>query len=342
MIRIGLIGYGYWGPNLARAAAETDGATVEMIADYSGPARERAAKRHPSARLATDWVTLVQDPKVDAVLIATPAKTHFEIALGALAAGKHVLIEKPLADSPARAARLVDEAMRRSRILMVDHTFVFTGAVKTIQELVANGRLGEIYYYDSTRVNLGVFQRDVNVIWDLAVHDFAIMDFILPARPIAISASAAGFLSGSPENMAHLSVFFDDGALAHLNVNWLAPVKVRQTLIGGSRRMVIYDDMQASEKVKVYDRGASVSDNPSDALTQMVSYRLGDMWAPAISPTEALVAEMREFVRCIDTGERPITDGESGLRVVEMAAAASRSTALRGQPVELNQLRMVS
>jgi predicted dehydrogenase len=225
---------------------------------------------------------------------------------------------------------------------MVDHTFVYTGAVQMIRELITSGRLGEVYYYDSTRINLGLFQRDVNVIWDLAVHDLAILDYLLAARPVAISASAAGFLPQSPENMAYLSVYFEGGAMAHLNVNWLAPVKVRQTLIGGSRRMVIYDDMQTSEKIKVYDRGVALTADPREAYDRMVSYRLGDMWAPAISPKEALVTEVQEFVRCIETGARSATDGESGLRVVEMLAAASRSTALRGRPVELTALRKAS
>jgi predicted dehydrogenase len=316
MIRVGVIGYGYWGPNLARSVAETDTAVVEAIADFSDPARDRAGRRHPSARLIADWQDLVRDPAIDAVMIATPVCTHFDIALAALRAGKHVLVEKPMAETTAKAARLVDEAARRGRVLMVDHTFVYTGAVQTIRELIRSGRLGDIYYYDSTRVNLGLFQRDVNVIWDLAVHDFAIMDYLFEARPVAISASAAGFLPDSPENMAHLSVYFDDGAMAHLNVNWLAPVKVRQTLIGGSRRMVIYDDMQTSEKVKVYDRGIALTDASKPAYEQMISYRLGDMWAPAISPKEALLTEIQEFCRCIEAGTRSATDGESGLRVV--------------------------
>ena len=225
---------------------------------------------------------------------------------------------------------------------MVDHTFVYTGAVQKIRELIDSESLGDIYYYDSTRINLGLFQRDVNVIWDLAVHDFAILDYLLEKRPVAISASAAGFLPQSPENMAYLSVYFEDGALAHLNVNWLAPVKVRQTLIGGSRRMVIYDDMQTSEKIKVYDRGVAVTADPKEAYDRMVSYRLGDMWAPAISAKEALVTEMQQFARCIETGSASVTDGQSGLRVVEMLAAASLSTALRGQPMELGELRKAS
>ncbi len=339
MIRVGVVGYGYWGPNLARAASETEGLLVEMIADFSPKARERAAQRHPAARLVPDWETLVADPAVDAVLIATPVSTHFDIAMAALRAGKHVLVEKPMAETPLKATRLVEEAQRRSLVLMVDHTFVYTPAIQTIRNLIDQGEMGDVYYYDSTRVNLGLFQRDVNVIWDLAVHDFAIMDYLLDADPVAISASAAGFVPDSPENMAHLSIYYSNGAMAHLNVNWLSPVKIRQTLIGGSRRMVIYDDMQTSEKVKVYDRGAMSGDAGYEG---MVSYRLGDMWAPALSSKEALVTEMQEFARCVSTGAMPLTSGLSGLRVVELLAAASQSTRMRGQPVELVNLKEAS
>jgi predicted dehydrogenase len=343
---IGIIGYGYWGPNLARAIVEVDAMALRAIADFSVPALERAGRRHPSARLLTDWRDLIADPSIDAVAIATPVSTHFDIALAALKAGKHVLVEKPMTDSVFQAARLVEEAARRSRILMVDHTFIYTGAVRSIRDLIDAGKLGDIYYYDSIRINLGLFQRDVNVIWDLAVHDFAILDFLVTSKPLAISASAAAFLPDRPENMAHLSVYYDNGAMAHLNVNWMAPVKVRQTLIGGSQRMVIYDDMQTSEKVKIYDRGVDLDGADRNAgkslREQLISYRMGEMWAPAISPKEALQTEIEEFLHCIDTGKNPSSDGECGLRVVEMLAAASRSTTLRGQPMELGDLRNAS
>lgn len=342
MIRVGIIGYGYWGPNLARAITESEDLVLAMVADMVPAALERAARRYPAARLVSDWRELIADADVDAVVVATPVHSHFEIALAALRAGKHVLVEKPMTDSPVTAAVLVDEAARRSRVLMVDHTFVYTGAVQAIGALIASGQIGDIYYYDSTRVNLGLFQRDVSVIWDLAVHDFAIMDHLLTSRPVAISASGACFVPNSPENMAHLSIFFDDGAMAHLNVNWLAPVKVRQTMIGGSRRMVVYDDMQTSEKVKVYDRGVSLSEGQKQSYEHLVSYRIGEMSAPVISAREALVTELEEFARCIETGARPITDGACGLRVVEMLATATRSMVLRGQPVELQPERMAS
>lgn len=339
---IGVIGYGYWGPNLARAVVEVDAVALRAVADFSTAALERAGRRHPSARLITDWRDLIADPAVDAVVIATPVSTHFDIALAALRAGKHVLVEKPMTDSVFKASMLVEEAARRSLVLMVDHTFIYTGAVRAIHDVIEAGRLGDVYYYDSIRVNLGLFQRDVNVIWDLAAHDIAILDFLVKARPVAVSASAAAFLPDSPENMAHVSVYFDNGAMAHLNVNWMAPVKVRQTLIGGSQRMIIYDDMQNSEKVKIYDRGVDLAGGADSLREKLISYRMGEMSAPAISPKEALITEIEQFLRSIHTAERPPSDGESGLRVVEMLAAASRSTVLRGQPTEIGHLRNAS
>jgi predicted dehydrogenase len=339
MIGAGIVGYGYWGPNLARAVTESGIARVEMIADQSEAARKRAALRHPGARVIAEFGEILRDPAVDAVIIATPVRSHFPLALAALRAGKHVLVEKPMTETVAEARQLVEEAARRSLTLMVDHTFVYTPAIRKISSLIREGELGDIYYYDSTRVNLGLFQRDVNVIWDLAVHDLAILDHLLDQHPVSISASAAGFLWGSPENMAQLTVHYDRGAMAHLNVNWLAPLKIRQTLIGGSRRMVVYDDMQTSEKVKVYDRGAVKNGQQYEHL---VSYRLGDMYAPALSSKEALLTEIEEFVRCIENGSAPLTDGTCGLRIVEMLAAASNSAQLRGHPVDLVTLKEAS
>ncbi|MBY6004246.1 Gfo/Idh/MocA family oxidoreductase [Salipiger bermudensis] len=339
MIGVGIIGYGYWGPNLARAAAESGVASVQVIADPSPQARQRAALRHPAAKLVSDVDQMLSDKTVDAVLIATPVHTHFALAMAALKAGKHVLVEKPMTETVAQAHELVEEAARRNLTLMVDHTFVYTPAIRQVSELVQQGELGDLYYYDSTRVNLGLFQRDVNVIWDLAVHDFAIMDHLFGQAPVAISACAASFVAGSPENMAHLTIHYDGGMMANLNVNWLAPVKIRQTLIGGSRKMVVYDDMQTSEKIKIYDRGATSNDKPYEHL---VSYRIGDMYAPALSSKEALQTELQEFARAIESGTAPLTDGLGGLRVVEMLAAASRSCRLRGHPVDLVTLKEAS
>jgi predicted dehydrogenase len=342
MIRIGLIGYRYWGPNLARCVAETDGCALAGIADFSPAALSRARKRYPAISLVENWREIIVDTSIDAVMIATPVATHFEIALAALRAGKHVLVEKPITTTSTEAAILMEEAARRKLVLMVDHTFVYTGAVTKVREMIADGTLGDIFYYHSTRINLGLFQRDVNVIWDLAVHDLAVLDFLMDAEPIAVSASGAGHIQGSPENMAHIALFFPGGAVAHLNVNWLAPVKVRQTLIGGSRKMIVYDDLEPSEKVKVYDRGVNLTRNDEDVHKLLVSYRIGDMWAPQLSMKEALLSEVEHFVDCIETGARPLTSGASGARVVEMLEHTMLSLRQRGHPIELRTLQKAS
>ncbi len=341
-IGLGLVGYGYWGPNIARVGAEAEGMRLAAVADGSAAARARAGKRFPGIALHEDWRDLVADPSVDAVAIATPVATHFDVALAALKAGKHVLVEKPMTRSSAEAAILIEEAARRRLVLMVDHTFVFTPAVRKIRDLMSDGVLGEVFYYDSTRINLGLFQTDVNVVWDLAVHDLAILDFLMGGGPASISATGARHVAGRPENTAHIALYFPRGTIAHLNVNWLAPVKIRRTLIGGSRRMVVWDDLEPSEKIKVYDRGVTVAADADRIRDILVSYRSGDMWAPQLSTREALLTAVEHFAACIAGGAAPLTGGESGLRVVEMLEAASRSLAERGRPVEFETVRRAS
>jgi predicted dehydrogenase len=335
MIGLGVIGYGYWGPNLVRNFSETPGARVVAVSDLRRDRLEKLSARYPAVKTVTDPEELLRDPAVDAVAIATPVSSHFELAMRALKAGKHVLVEKPLATSAEEAARLIDEAARRKLTLMVDHTFVYTGAVRKIREVIEGGGLGEIYYYDSVRVNLGLFQHDVNVVWDLAVHDLSIMEYLLPAAPRAVSATGVSHVAGRPENIAFLTLFFDGALIGHVHVNWLAPVKIRRTLIGGSQKMVVYDDLEPSEKIKLYDKGISVSDSPEAVHKMLVGYRAGDMWAPQLSLTEALATEAAHFVECVAKGAAPLTGGESGLRVVRILEAATASIRERGRPVEL-------
>src|SRR5688572_28241719 len=285
MIGIGFIGYGYWGPNLVRNFAEQAGARVQVVCDVR---REPLERRYPSVRVTTSPADVWNDPLVDAVVIATPVQYHFELAMASLRAGKHVLVEKPIASSSSQASALIDEAARRRLTLMVDHTFVYTGAVRKMRELTEQGELGEIYYYDSVRINLGLFQPDVNVLWDLAVHDLSIMDYVLQAQPVAVSATGLAHVAGRPENIAYMTMFFDGRLIAHVHVNWLAPVKMRRTLLGGTRRMIVFDDLEASEKVKVYDRGISVNPSPENIYQMLVGYRSGDMWAPQLAVAEAL------------------------------------------------------
>lgn len=342
MIGIGVLGFGYWGPNLARCVSQTDGCRLVGIADPAVDALARAGRRHPGAKLVADWRSLVSDPDVDAVIVATPVRTHYELAAAALAAGKHVLVEKPMTAAPEEAERLIESADRANLVLMVDHTFVYTPAVQKIRDIVASGELGDVYYYDSTRINLGLFQSDVNVVWDLAVHDLAILRFILDDHPVAVSANGSSHVPGNPENMAHVTLYYGNGANAHLSVNWLAPVKVRQTLVGGSRKMIIYDDLEPSEKIKVYDRGVRLSADAEEIRNARVSYRIGDMWAPCLGTKEALLTEIEHFVACVSGGLIPITDGHMGLGVVETLEAAGRSMRRRGHPVELQPLRRAS
>lgn len=334
MINVGVIGYGYWGPNLVRNFADTDGARVAFVSDLSESRLAAASRRYPGIRTSTDPAALIRDSGVDAVLVATPVDTHFDLALQALRAGKHVLVEKPLASTSEQATRLIDEAARRHLVLMVDHTFVYTAAVARMRELTAAGELGDLYYYDSVRINLGLFQRDVNVLWDLAVHDLSIMEYVLGREPVAVSATGLAHVPGQPENIAYLTMFFDDRIIAHIHVNWLAPVKVRRTLLGGSRRMVVFDDLEASEKVKVYDRGISV--NSAEEIEQMrIGYRMGDVWVPQLPVREALSVEAHHFVDCINRSTSPTTDGAAGLRVVRILEAATASMARQGQLVSL-------
>ncbi len=335
MIGIGVIGYGYWGPNLVRNFAETPGARVAAVSDLRTAQLSKVQARHPALQVTTDYRDVLAHSAVDAVAIATPVSSHFDLALAALQAGKHVLVEKPLATNPAQVLQLIEEAERRSLILMVDHTFVYTGAVRKIKELLNEERLGRLYYYDSVRINLGLFQHDVNVLWDLAVHDLAIMDYLLTAKPVAVAATGIAHVPGQPENIAFLTLFFADTLIAHLHVNWLAPVKIRRTLIGGDRQMIVYDDLEPSEKIKIYDRGITLNNEPEGVYQMLIGYRTGDIWAPQLSTTEALRTEAQHFLECIEQGRRPITDGQAGWRVVRILEAATQSLAQRGRPVEL-------
>jgi predicted dehydrogenase len=335
VIKIGVIGYGYWGPNLVRNLFEVSETEVVAVSDKREDRLKLVKSRYPSVTVTTDYTALLSDPEIDAIAIATPVSTHFPLAMEALRAGKHVLVEKPMASSTEQAFRLMDEADRRGLVLMVDHTFVYTGAVRKIKEIVETGRLGDIYYYDSTRVNLGLFQHDVDVLWDLAVHDLAIMSYILPQSPCAVAATGIKHVRNGTENLAYLTMFFEDNTIAHVNVNWLSPVKLRRTLIGGSKQMIVYDDMEPSEKVKVYDKGITLSEGTDSLYQALIGYRSGDMFAPQLDVSEALKTELTHFAHCIDTGQQPITGGHAGLQIVRLLESASHSMKHRGRLVEL-------
>ena len=336
MIKTGVIGYGYWGPNLVRNFMEAPGSTVVAVCDLRTERLVQLQTRYPTIKTTSNRQVLFEDPEIDAIIIATPVSSHFELAMAALQANKHVLVEKPLAANSEQGVRLIEEAAKRRKVLMVDHTFVYTSAVRKIRDLITANALGEIYYYDAVRVNLGLFQHDVNVIWDLAIHDLSIMDFVLPQKATAVSATGISHISGQPENVAYITLFFENPQIAHVHVNWLTPVKVRHTLIGGSEKMILYDDLEPSEKVKVYDKGIVISQSPEAVYEMLVSYRSGDMWAPRLDATEALQTEALHFIDCIENNKTPQTDGASGLRLVRMVEAAEKSLRARGELVEIN------
>ncbi len=345
-INLGIVGYGYWGPNLVRNFVELPTAIVSIVSDFKTELLSKLQTRYPTIEVTTDCRDLFNNPKIDAVAIATPVSTHFDLALAALKAGKHVLVEKPMTVTTDQALRLIEEAEKRNLVLMVDHTFVYTGAVQKMRELVATKQLGDIYYYDSVRVNLGLFQHDVNVLWDLAVHDLSIMNYVLQSQPCAVSATGISHVPGEPENIAYLTLFFNNNLIAHINVNWLAPVKVRRTLIGGSQKMIVFDDLEPSEKLKVYDKGITLNGNPNSnaekVYQMLIGYRTGDMWSPKLQMSEALRTEALHFIECIEQGKRPITDGYAGLQVVKILEAATLSMKQQGQLVELDKVEVAA
>jgi predicted dehydrogenase len=342
MVSVGVVGYGYWGPNLVRNFAEVNGVTLAAVADQDSKKLDLVKRRYPAVRCVTRLQDMLEDASIDAIAIATPVNTHFDMGMAALKAGKHVWLEKPMTETSLQARQLVEEADRRARVLFVDHTFIYTGAVRKMAELVHGGALGKIYYYDSTRVNLGLFQRDVNVISDLAVHDFSILDFLLREHPVAVSASGVNHFPGTPENLAFVTLFYESGTIAHANVSWLAPVKVRQVLLGGSEKMITYDDLQVSEKVKVYDKGVSFTESPEQIQEMRVGYRTGDMWAPKLDGVEALRRGAQHFVECVQSGATPDSSGRLGLRVVELIEAATRSMRGKGETVYIQRQGVTS
>jgi predicted dehydrogenase len=335
VIRFGVVGYGYWGPNLVRNLFEVSETEVVAVSDKREDRLKQVASRYPSVEVTTEFQDLLDNPCIDAIAIATPVSTHYKLALQALQAGKHVIVEKPMASTSEQALHLIDEAARRRLTLLVDHTFVYTSAVREIKDIVESGRLGNVYYYDSTRVNLGLFQHDVDVLWDLAVHDLAIMNYILPETPCAVAATGINHVRGGTENLAYLTMFFEENVIAHVNVNWLSPVKIRRTLIGGSKQMIVYDDMEPSEKVKIYDKGITLDGDADNLYSARVGYRSGDMFAPHLDISEALKVELQHFVDCVQTGAEPITGGRAGLQVVRLLESASYSMKHRGKLVEL-------
>jgi len=332
-MKFGVIGYGYWGPNIVRNLVSLEGSQVLAIAEVNAQARIRAQKAHPGIQVVASALEVISSPEIDAVAVVSPVWTHYELAKAALLNGKHVFVEKPFTSTSAQGEELINLAEQKNLTIMVDHTFLFTGAVKKIKQLVDDGALGNLYYYDSTRVNLGLFQHDCNVLWDLAPHDLSIMDYLLKGDPEAIVATGQGHLNGH-EDVAFMTLYFPEKVIAHINVNWLSPVKVRTTLIGGEKRMLVWNDLEADEKVKIYDKGVQIG-TKEGVYELLVSYRSGDMWSPQLEQGEALRLEMSYFVDCVSSGEQPFNDGCAGLRVVRMLEKANESLKQTGAMVYL-------
>jgi predicted dehydrogenase len=332
-VNFGVIGYGYWGPNVVRNLSSLEGSHVVAIAEVNPTARVRAQKAYPGVNVTADTSAVISSAEIDAIAVVTPVWTHYELVKAALENGKHVFVEKPFTSNAAQGEELINLARQKNLTIMVDHTFLFTGAVKKISQLLDEGSLGNLYYYDSTRVNLGLFQHDINVLWDLAPHDLSIMDYLIKASPEAIVATGERHLNGC-EDVAYMTLYFPGQVIAHINVNWLSPVKVRTTLIGGEKRMLVWNDLEADEKVKVYDKGVNITSREG-VYEVLVHYRTGDMWAPQLEQVEALHKELSYFVDCVSKGQEPFNDGCAGLRVVKMLEAATESLSKRGSLVYL-------
>lgn len=335
MIRFGVVGYGYWGPNIVRNLEQLEETQIVAVCDKSPASRRRVQKAHPNVYVTDDCGELMSNPAIDAIAVITPVWTHYEIAKLALQNGKHVFVEKPFTSSSAQAEELIELAASRNLKIMVDHTFLFTGAVKKIRQVLHENVLGKLYYYDSTRVNLGLFQHDVNVVWDLAPHDLSIIDHLIDEAPEAVVATGQTHLNGH-EDIAFITLYFPDSVIAHINVNWLSPVKVRTTLIGGEKKMLVWNDLEADEKIRIYDKGVNVT-TQEGVYNLLVNYRSGDMWAPQLERVEALRAELSYFVHCINQNETPFNDGMAGYRVVKMLEAATESMHKRGALVYLSE-----
>ena len=340
MINVGVIGYGYWGPNLVRNFMSNVNTNVSVVCDRDSSRLEKVKSLYPTIEVCINYKELINNQKIDAVIIATPVATHFELAMMALQSNKHVFIEKPITANSSDALKLIEEANKRKLVLLVDHTFVYTGAVKKMREVINSPSFGVTQYYDSTRINLGLIQSDVNVLWDLAVHDLSIMAYVLNASPISVSATGYSHLSGRPENIAFMTLFFSSSLVAHINVSWLSPVKIRQTLIGGTKQMIVYNDLEATEKIKVYDKGITVTKTADDIQKLLISYRTGDLWCPKVDESEALQVEVDHFVDCINSAAEPLTSGKNAFEIVRILEAANISIKEHGRPVDIENLKI--
>jgi predicted dehydrogenase len=337
MIKVAVVGCGYWGPNLIRNFVACPLTELAWVYDRDPQKMDRATRMYPGVKKAAALADIINDADIAAVAIATPVNTHFEIARACLEGGKHVLLEKPLASSVEQGEELVRLARERGLQLMCDHTFCYTGAVRKMKEVIDSGALGDVLYFDSIRINLGLFQQDVNVIWDLAPHDLSILDFLVGRQPSSVSAHGIAHTGNDLENIAYVTLKYPGNLIAHFHVNWLSPVKIRRTIIGGSEKMLVWDDLEPGETIKIYDKGIIVKRGEEEMRNRLlVSYRSADMYAPRVDDVEALALMIREFAEAIENNRQALTDGEAGLRVLRILEATQRSIKADGANVQLS------
>ena len=334
MINIGVIGFGYWGPNLVRNFSNVSNAKVVAIAESRQERKSIILKSYPNITVYNEAIDLIKDPKIDAVVIATPVFTHFELAKNALSSGKHVLLEKPMTSNSSEAQELITLSKRLNLTLMVDHTFLYTGAVNTMKNLILDGEIGKLQYFDSTRINLGLFQSDVNVLWDLAPHDISILKHLISEKPVSVNATGISHTQNGIENIAYMTINYQSNFIAHFNCSWTSPVKVRSTLIGGDKKMLVYNDLEPSEKIRVYDTGFKCK-NDDEKNRILVDYRVGDIYIPKLETKEALLGVANDFVDSIDQNKEPIASSTLGLEVVEILESAQKSIKLNGKEITL-------
>jgi predicted dehydrogenase len=334
MINCAIIGYGYWGPNLVRNFSATPNTSVKTVADLRPERLAIVSKNYPSIQVTSDIDSIWSDSSIDAVIIATPVFTHFDLAKKALNAGKHVLLEKPMTDTVAHAEELIALATKMGKVLMVDHTFLYTSAVQKMKQLIDGGDIGKVKYFDSTRINLGLIQQDVNVLWDLAPHDISILDYLMPEKPYSVQATGVSHIHNGMENIAYLTVNYSSDFIAHFNCSWSSPVKIRMMLLGGDKKMVVFNDMEPTEKIKIYDTAHEVSTD-EEKQRVLVDYRVGDVYIPKLEMKEALGGMAKDFIHSIETGATPLASWKSGLNTIRILEAAQVSIKEKGREVVL-------
>lgn len=332
MINCAIIGYGYWGPNLVRNFSSVPGSNVHTVVDLRAERLSVVSKAYPSIHTTSDIDSIWNNTEIDAVIIATPVFTHFDLAKKALSSGKHVLLEKPMTDTVAHAEELINLAVQKGKVLMVDHTFLYTAAVQKMKQLIENDTIGKVKYFDSTRINLGLIQQDVNVLWDLAPHDISILDYLIPQKPYSVQATGVSHIHNNIENIAYLTVNYETDMIAHFNCSWSSPVKIRTMLVGGDKKMIVFNDLEMTEKIKIYDTAHSVNSD-EEKQRVLVDYRVGDVFIPKLDSKEALSGMAKDFVDAIDKGTTPLASSQSGLNTIKILEAAQISIKEKGREV---------